>query len=557
MMTVIYFMYYLLENYGKDPQVDYIVNNRELHFIPVLNPDGYVYNQTTRPGGGGMWRKNRRLNDDNSYGVDLNRNYGYEWAYSDIGSSPNPSSNEYRGTAPFSEPETQAIKNFCENHQIQLCFNYHTYGNVLIYPWGFNDQQTPDSVLYRALAQSLTEVNNYRYGTGSETIGYMVNGDSDDWMYGEQTTKNKIIAMTPEVGYAFWPNPADIYELAEENLEANIFLALGEGVIRTESSAMIQSASANVLFNTFSSDSLLLTTLITNPQAENLTVEMIMENQSLTFRDTLQLYDHGLQGDIFAGDNIFSNLVPAPDFEDIFNLHVTITDLGGGSDFLSFPSAFSTIGPIKLDYYEFISLDTIPNHGDQLAFTLYLKNEGFDSTARDVTTNLVSIDSCITTFGFPDRPYGDIDPGKTASHSGSHGIILSEETAACGNPLHAKLVIEISSKGSIFWYDTLAIVVTDLDHDAVTTPQTYELHNNYPNPFNPSTAIGYQLPAVSDVELSIYNILGQKVATLVSERQNAGIYQVQWDASGFSSGVYYYRIKASEFQDVKKMILLR
>jgi hypothetical protein len=256
MMTVIYFMYYLLENYGKDPQVDFILNNRELHFIPVLNPDGYVYNQTTRPGGGGMWRKNRRLNDDNSYGVDLNRNYGYEWAYSDIGSSPDPSSNEYRGTAPFSEPETAAIKNFCENHHIQLCFNYHTYGNVLIYPWGFNDQQTPDSVLYRALAQSLTEVNEYRYGTGSETIGYVVNGDSDDWMYGEQNTKNKIIAMTPEVGYAFWPNPADIYELAQENLEANILLALGEGVIRTESSAMIQSASAKVQFNTFGSDSL-------------------------------------------------------------------------------------------------------------------------------------------------------------------------------------------------------------------------------------------------------------------------------------------------------------
>jgi flagellar hook assembly protein FlgD len=63
--------------------------------------------------------------------------------------------------------------------------------------------------------------------------------------------------------------------------------------------------------------------------------------------------------------------------------------------------------------------------------------------------------------------------------------------------------------------------------------------------------------AVSDVELSIYNLLGQKIATLVNERRQAGDHQVEWDASGFASGVYYYRIEAGEFQDVKKMILLR
>jgi len=95
------------------------------------------------------------------------------------------------------------------------------------------------------------------------------------------------------------------------------------------------------------------------------------------------------------------------------------------------------------------------------------------------------------------------------------------------------------------------------DRDMVQLPSTYQLSHNYPNPFNPTTAIGYQLSAVSDVELSIYNLLGQKVATLVSERKNAGNHQVEWDAGQLSSGVYYYMIKAGEFQDVKKMILLR
>ena len=88
-------------------------------------------------------------------------------------------------------------------------------------------------------------------------------------------------------------------------------------------------------------------------------------------------------------------------------------------------------------------------------------------------------------------------------------------------------------------------------------PAAFLLHQNYPNPFNPTTVIGYRLPAVSNVELSVYNLLGQKVATLVSEKQNAGYHEMVWDASGFSSGIYYYQLVAGDYREVKKMILLR
>lgn len=85
----------------------------------------------------------------------------------------------------------------------------------------------------------------------------------------------------------------------------------------------------------------------------------------------------------------------------------------------------------------------------------------------------------------------------------------------------------------------------------------FALHRNYPNPFNPKTIINYELPMANDVELNIYNLIGKKVATLVSERQNAGSYQVEWDASGFASGIYYYKIKAGKFVEAKKMILIK
>jgi hypothetical protein len=88
-------------------------------------------------------------------------------------------------------------------------------------------------------------------------------------------------------------------------------------------------------------------------------------------------------------------------------------------------------------------------------------------------------------------------------------------------------------------------------------PYSFALNQNYPNPFNPVTKINYELPNTNNVDISIFNLLGQRITTLVNEKQNAGSYQVEWDASVFASGIYYYRIEAGEFQDVKNMILIK
>jgi hypothetical protein len=229
MQALVYTLWWLLENYGTDAEATYLLDHFTLFFVPCVNPDGYLHNESTNPGGGGMWRKNRRNNGNGTIGVDLNRNYGYEWGYDNTGSSPNSSSDTYRGPSAFSEPETQSVKALCEANRFLLAFNYHTFSDLLIYPWGYIESfTTPDQDEFEHYGSHLTEQNYYLYGTGDQTVNYVTNGDSDDWMYGEQGTKNKIYSMTPEAGAegdGFWPSPARILPLCVANHLANLRLA--------------------------------------------------------------------------------------------------------------------------------------------------------------------------------------------------------------------------------------------------------------------------------------------------------------------------------------------
>jgi hypothetical protein len=99
--------------------------------------------------------------------------------------------------------------------------------------------------------------------------------------------------------------------------------------------------------------------------------------------------------------------------------------------------------------------------------------------------------------------------------------------------------------------------VTSIDENPHVFVKDYQLYQNYPNPFNPVTIINYELRITNYVNLSIYNLLGQKVATLVDKKQAAGRYLFEWDASDFASGIYYYHLKTVEFEDAKKMFLIK
>ena len=109
------------------------------------------------------------------------------------------------------------------------------------------------------------------------------------------------------------------------------------------------------------------------------------------------------------------------------------------------------------------------------------------------------------------------------------------------------------ANGTVVQFGTL----TGVENSKNSIPTSFNLNQNYPNPFNPSTKITYSIPKSSYVSLKIYNVLGQEVAALVNQQQNAGSYAVNFDASSLSSGIYLYRIQAGSFVSTKKMTLLK
>ncbi|MEU2058659.1 M14 family zinc carboxypeptidase [Streptomyces sp. NPDC013455] len=192
-------MHHYLDHYQTDKRIRRIVDTTELWFVLSANPDGYDH--TFRGSDNRLWRKNLRdVNGDGVIGtgdgVDLNRNFPYKWGYDDEGSSPNPTSQTYRGASPASEPETRALDAFEKRVGFTYGINYHSAAELILYGVGWQvATPTPDDVLYKALAGTPDNpaVPGYHPQVSSEL--YTTNGEAD----GHASNVNGMAMFTPEM----------------------------------------------------------------------------------------------------------------------------------------------------------------------------------------------------------------------------------------------------------------------------------------------------------------------------------------------------------------------
>lgn len=214
---------YLIEQYGVIATVTQLVDQAEIWVVPMMNPDGHQYSVAMDR----LWRKNRRNNGDGSFGVDLNRNYGYQWG--GPGSSGDTFSEIYRGPAPFSEPETQAVRTFLEHQSPKALISYHSYSQLILYPWGYTNQPAPDKALLDslavALAHQIRSVHGKNYTPGQSSTLYLASGDTADWLYGLFGVPAFTIELRPDSYNPGFELPdSEIQPTFEENLPAALSL---------------------------------------------------------------------------------------------------------------------------------------------------------------------------------------------------------------------------------------------------------------------------------------------------------------------------------------------
>ncbi|MBU2526943.1 MAG: T9SS type A sorting domain-containing protein [Bacteroidetes bacterium] len=240
LMNNMFFMWYLLENYATDPFVKNIVDNSEMYFIPMVNPDGVARNQTISATGGGMQRKNLRNvcagPTSSTQGVDLNRNFDYWYAFPG-GSSTNICSDSYRGPNAFSEPESRMLRDFVLARQFKTVQMHHSFANSIPHPYGGNPTAVSGrEAEYHKFHEDMTQYNRYIFGA---TVFSPAAGIVDDWMLGGAPDNNgrtgsglAILGTTPESGSrsgsegGFWPDPALLDDIAKRAMRINFINVL-------------------------------------------------------------------------------------------------------------------------------------------------------------------------------------------------------------------------------------------------------------------------------------------------------------------------------------------
>lgn len=582
---MVFYLWYLLENYDSDPEVKYLVDHTAMYFIPCINPDGYIHNEVNNPNGGGLWRKNKYSENGNLIGVDLNRNYGYEWGIDDNGSSPNPSSNVYRGTAPFSEPENQAVRDFCNEHQFKITLNYHSYGNLLIYPWGYSDQVTDEHDTFLALATVMTRENNYFAGTGTQTVGYAVNGNSDDWMYGETDSKPAIYSMTPEVGdgnFGFWPSQEDIDRLNKSALRQNLTTAhlvlnYGEAEELNESkylTSKIGSLEMSLRKYGLATGDLTLTIsgignamtpsnnsntwTMAHLDEETMLVDYVISddavnNEELKFAVQIDngLYiEHDTITKIFLNGDIIIGLSDMGD--EINNWTVDGTWNETTEEFYSSATSYtdspfedyepSQISEMKID----APIDLTDAEGAFLNF--YAK---WDIEANyDMAQVMGSTDGIIYTplcgkYTTPGTNNQDLDE---PVYEGTQSEWVMEEINLedyVGEMLWIKFRLKADGgvEGDGFYFDDLTVNLV-MESTSVKDEKTkISSLQIFPNPFSQTLKVNLNLAEQADnLELQLVNALGQVVLNNEYKKLPTGNHLLEMENSGLSGGIYFLQI---------------
>ena len=610
--------YLCQEYYAGNPEIVSLVDENEIYFVPIVNPDGFLYNEQTNPNGGGMWRKNRRNNGDGTYGVDPNRNYPYEWGC-DWGSSGSTSSETYRGTAPGSEPEVQAVMAFVNAHDFVTRQSWHSYSELTLYPWGYTTSDTPDEDVFREMASAMVQYNGYAPGQPGDVL-YDVCGGTFDWDYGAQNEHDKIFGFTNEIGTSgdgFWPADSRRQQLFEDNLWPSLYMIQVSGGLRG-----VEWTHDALPFVSAPGGNYHVIGTPTGYEGEAIDPASV----TLNYRVDGGAYQQVAMGAAGGGD--YEAMIPGQASGAAVEYYLTAADMAGrvGSSPRNAPDA--------LHYFEVgesFSHDMEANRGwtvgdanDDASTGIWVRVDPVGTDAQPEDDHSAAGAHCWVTGQHSAGEtigYNDVDGGATTLFSPVYDLTGATDVSFSywrwfsndqgSNPGEDYWDVAISNDAGATW--------TELEHTLVSSnaweSQAFDLFDHFaaagqvrlrfvasdtingsiveagvddfsiagvfdatggdelpafqvslerpfPNPFNPKTTVRFKLAEPSFTTLGVYDARGRLVRSLLATRMPAGDHGVTWnglDALGrpAASGAYFIRLKGDDFEETRQVILLK
>ncbi len=609
--------YLCQEYYAGNPEIVSLVDENEIYFVPIVNPDGFLYNEQTNPNGGGMWRKNRR-NNGGSYGVDPNRNYPYEWGC-DWGSSGSPSSETYRGPSPGSEPEVQAMMTFINAHDFVTRQSWHTYSELTLYPWGYTTADTPDEDIFQEMAAAMVEFNGYTPGQPGDVL-YDVCGGTFDWDYGAQSEHDKIFGFTNEIGSTsdgFWPPDSRRQQLFDDNLWPSLY--------------MIQ-VSAGLRGVEWMHEAL---PFVSSPGGNYEVVGTPVGYEGAAIDPASVVLNFRLNGGAFqeltmspAGGGEYETMIPGQADGTIVEYYLTASDVGErhGTSPRNAPDAlhYFEVGESFTHDMEAKRGWSVGDATDDASTGIWVRVDPVGTAAQPEddhspagthcwvtgqhsageTIGYNDVDSGATTlfspvydltgatevsFSYwrwfsndqgsnPGEDYWDVSVSNDAGANWtalehtlvssnaweSHSFDLFSYFASAGQ-VQLKFVASDEVNGSIVeaGVDDFSIAgVFDATGGGDLPAFQVKLERPFPNPFNPKTTIRFELAEPGFTKLGVFDAQGRMVRSLLAARMPAGQHGVTWnglDALGrpAASGAYFIRLKGDGIDRTQQVILLK
>ncbi|MFN8176669.1 MAG: M14 family zinc carboxypeptidase [bacterium] len=579
----------LTMRYGTNPQYTQWVDTREIWIVPTVNPDGLTYSETTLY----MWRKNRRNNGSGQFGVDINRNYDYQWGHDDIGSSPLTSDETYRGASPASEPETNAIQAFANSRHFAFSISYHSFGNDLLWGQGFQPGLTADQDVFYRYGQIVTAQNGYLVGNPANSVIYLTNGESDDWMYAG-SGHSPVIAMTPEVGTSsdfFNPPASRIPALVVQGL-ACVWPALqyadrpgqlappgpmaldplpvdGDGNYDVTWALPTIADTAPVLYEIAEKTGPAVVTDGVESGAGNWVLNGWATSTTRKFAGSFSLYSgrgDGLDRILWAkepyvvqaGDSLSARVWW--NLESGWDYLYAVLSTDGGRSFVTLPGTSTS--------------NTDPSTGQNCGNGITGSSGGVFSLQKFSLASWVG-QSVLLGFRM-----------NTDANTNNEGVYVDDvspvQTFATTTSLSAAVPVRsysISGKGNGtyyyavrgkdaegywgYWSKNLPVTV-NLATTVIAggAPAAFQLSAGRPTPFGTRTEISFQLPVPESHTLDVYDVSGRRVRSLSSGTLSAGAHTTVWDGRDDAghrvpAGVYFYELRTAQGSLRSRTVLLR